>query len=239
MLRPATDRREEQRIRVNPSFGIWQRGRAVSQLVVARRGTVVRRTWWFTISCLTFACVPKGPTVQVFRLPPATVEAKTRDGALVNVSRAWPVLNVAGRFLPPALPNVRPALRIETGVPSPTYRVNPTVLANALDGLGALAVAIGLVLAAVAGARTWTARHPVSVDNRPPLVRALALVRQAQGRKPDDRRRAAGLLARMLPEQGNGLTALAAEVAWSKAEPSPTRLEELARTVEAELKEKS
>ena len=224
-------------IRVTPSFGIWSELEP-ERSSSSKGGAVERLSWSYTISCLTFACVPKGTTVQVFRLPPAIVAAKRLDGSSLQVSQAWPALNVAGRFLPPALPNVRPSMRIQTSVPAATYRLPPTVLAAALDVIGAVLIALGLGLAGLWIARAWIVRHP-TLDTRPPLVRALALVRQAQGRQADDRRRAAGLLARTLPEDGDGLTALASEVAWSKPDPSPTRLEELARTVETGLEESS
>jgi hypothetical protein len=226
---------EAQSIQVTPSFGIWRElGPARSS--PAAGGTIARRTWWFTVSCLTFACLPRGTTAQPFRLPPVTVAAKAVDGSSLKVSQAWPELNVTGRSLPPALPNVRPNFRLQAGVPPATYRLDPTSLALTLDVIGAVAIALALALGGLGVARRWAARHP-TVDNRPPLVRALVLVRQAQGRKAEDRRRAVGLLARSLPEEPDGLSAAASEVAWSKAEPSPNRLEELARTVETELEE--
>jgi hypothetical protein len=48
-----------------------------------------------------------------------------------------------------------------------------------------------------------------------------------------------GLLARTLPDQAGGLTSAASEVAWSVADPSSDRLNELVRTVEAQLEELS
>jgi hypothetical protein len=231
------DRRrvEASSIQVNPSFGIW-RELEPARSSSAEGGTIARRTWWFTISCLAFACVPRGTTVQLFQLPPVTVAAKTLDGSSLQASGAWPDLNVAGRFLPPELANVRPALRLQARAPAATYRLNPTSLALMLDVIGAVVIALAVGLGGLGVARSWAARHP-TVDNRPPLVRALALVRQAQGRAPEDRRRAVGLLARTLPEEGSGLTVAASEVAWSMPEPSPGRLEELARSVETELEE--
>jgi hypothetical protein len=224
-------------IQVNPSFGIW-RELEPARSASTEGGTIARRTWWFKLSCLAFACVPKGTVVQRFPLPPVAVAAKTLDGSSLQVSKAWPELDVAGRFLPPALPNVRPALRLQTAVPAATFRLDPTSLALALDGIGALVIALALGYGAFELGRSWVSRQR-TVDDRPPLVRALALVRQAQHRAPEDRRRAVGLLARTLPKEGSGLTVTASEVAWSSTEPTAGRLEELARGVETELEEPS
>ena len=62
-------------------------------------------------------------------------------------------------------------------------------------------------------------------------------MRQAQRRDVEDRRRAAGLLARSLPAEGTRLSGAASRLAWSKPQPTPDGLEELAQTVESELKE--
>jgi hypothetical protein len=104
-----------------------------------------------------------------------------------------------------------------------------------LDLVGAvvLAAALGL-LAKELVPRLAAARRPA--PQRSPLARALALVRQAQKREVDDRRRAAGLLARTLAGR-HGLSGTASQVAWSMEHPSPKSLEELVREVEAELKE--
>jgi hypothetical protein len=164
------------------------------------------------------------------------VEARQPNGTAVAVTGAWPAINVAGRFLPPSNGSVRPQLRLQTGVPSPTYRVGPTTLALLLDVVGGLAIACSVGLLVWFGAREFSARR-TPVDRRTPLARALALVRQAQHREAPDRRRAVGLLARTLPQDDGGLSGRAAEVAWSKPQPSPTNLEELAEVVEAELRE--
>ena len=223
-------------IRVNPSFGQWQ------ELGPARTsstgdGTLVRRTWTFTIACLTIACLPKGTDVQSFSLPPLTVDARAAGGAALALHQRWPTLNVAGRFLPPANGNVSPQLRLQTGAPGPTYRLSPGPLALVLDLVGALVIGSGLVLAAWEIALRRAARR--EVDLRSPLARALALVRQAQRRDVDDRRRAAGLLARTLPDEGIDLSGAASEGAWSATQPSPGSLEALLTAVEAELEEPS
>jgi hypothetical protein len=222
-------------IRVNPSFGPW------AQLEPARSsteksGAIARRTWWFTLDCLTIACVPKGTVVQPFHLPSVTITAQRLDGSSLEVRRAWPALKVAGRFLPPVIPDVRPVFKLQTALPPAAYRLDPTSFALALDLIGAIVIALGLALGGREFAVKWAARHQ-TVDTMPPLMRALALVRQAQAREVEDRRRAVGLLARALRQGGDGLTAEASEVAWSIRDPTPGSLDELARTVEGELEE--
>ena len=221
-------------VAVKPSFGAWQEdGAATTSSANAGRADV--RTWSFTISCLTIECLPKGTVVQPFTLPGLTVSAREVDGSSVKLSVNWPVVNVSGRFLPPATGNVRPTLRLQTAIPAPGFRLSPGGLALVLDLVGAvvLATALGL-LAKELVPRLAAARRPA--PQRSPLARALALVRQAQKREVDDRRRAAGLLARTLAGR-HGLSGTASQVAWSMEHPSPKSLEELVREVEAELKE--
>jgi hypothetical protein len=224
-------------IRIDPSFGMWQQVAPVRSSST-HSGTVTRKTMWFTISCLTFQCVPKTTTAQPFVLPPVIVTGRNLDGSSLKISKTWHVLYVAGRFPPTTSTDVVPTFRLQSQIPAPTYRLNPTMLAFVLDAIGAIIVVLALAIGVRTVARGRLTRHHV-VDHRPPLVRALALVRAAQTRDPDDRRRAVGLLARTLPQQEDSLKGVASEIAWSMPEPSVDRVEELARTVEAELKEPS
>ena len=97
----------------------------------------------------------------------------------------------------------------------------------------------GLLLAsavAAAGFGLWlrlTASRRRKRELRP-LELALALVREAKAREPDDRRRAVGLLARTLAPSDRSVPS-ASELAWSAGEPSPSGLEELAETIEEDL----
>jgi len=221
-------------IRVNPSFGQW------SQIGPPRTsstnsGAVDRRTWSFALACLTIACLPRGTDVQAFALPLVRVDARAVNGSTLDIRQPWPKLNVAGRFLPPASGNVRPQLRLQTAAPDPTYRFSPASLALLLDVVGVIVIGFGLVLLVREIARGRAARR--TVDVRSPLARALALVRQAQRRDVEDRRRAVGLLARTLPHQENSLSGAASEVAWSSTQPSSGSLEVLLQAVEAELEE--
>jgi hypothetical protein len=222
-------------IQVNPSFGKWQQLAPV-RISTTRGGGLVRRSWSYRISCFAFTCVPRGTQTQVFRLPRLTVTARSRTGSLLNASRPWPSVDMAGRFLPPALGTVRPEFRLENDTRAATYRLSPTSLAFALDAIGAVALALAVALVGREIVRVASSRRN-RVDERPPLVRALALVREAETRGADDRRRAAGLLARALPPNEDTLSGVASEVAWSMPQPSSSKLEELAQAVESEFEE--
>ena len=220
-------------VRLGTSFGQWQQI-APAGSATTRSGAIVRLTYSFRLACLTFACVPASTAVQPFRLRSLTVTARRLDGSSLTVRRPWPVLHVAGRFPPPTALTATPALTTRTGVPPAAYRFNATLLAWVLDAVGVVAIAGALGYGAVEFAR-WRSGRRLEVDTRPSLARSLALVREAQGRDPEDRRRAVGLLARTLPPDINGLTSAASEVAWSMPEPLPSEIEELVRAVETEL----
>jgi hypothetical protein len=217
-------------VRVEASFGHWhQEGDARASSGDA--GPLTIRTWRFTLTCLDPVCLP-GREPLLVQLPPAAVTARTLGGAPLTGRGAWPEFSVTGRIPPASAPKT--PFQLQTALPAATYRVSPTWLALALDALAALAALAGIALAAFEIARRQRAQR-APVDNRSPLARALAYVREAQGRRTADRRRAAGLLARTLGRDSGGLDAVASRVAWSAEAPSPATLEELARSVEAEV----
>ena len=175
--------------------------------------------------------------VQDFSLPALRVTAATRNGTTQRVTMRWPALRISGRFTPPPNSNVTPLFDVTTDVPAPTYRVDPSVLALGLDVGGGLLLAIAAGCAGYAVHRHRVAHRGTSATGTP-LARALALVRDSRGRSVEDRRRAAGLLARTLPPQGGRLASTASRVAWSVAEPTPDALEQLLQTVETETEPK-
>lgn len=204
-------------VRVDASFAPWQ--------ATAHETTSGgKRSFRYTLSCLDSACLPR-----TFRFPPVTVTAQLRNGRTVTVRRAWPALAVVGRFSPAAVGAPRPPFRADTALPAPSYAVAPGPLALALDVVAGLLAAVAAALVAFELLRRARLRGRF-VDTRPPLVRALALVREAERRPPPDRRKAVALLARTLEE--HGLAERAARVAWSPEQPSPERLEQLADEVE-------
>jgi hypothetical protein len=208
------------------NFGGWTQ-LARTRVTTLSAGPFVRRSWSFEIACLQTGCLPNGRRLTI-HLPRLTITAKRRDGSAVVVQRDWPALSIAPRF-GPAPPGATPNFELDENLPVPTYRVGPTGLALGLDAAAAVLAAFGCWILA----REALRRRPVRVTEIPPLARALNFVRESKSRPIDDRRRAAGLLARTLADDPDpSLSVTAAGVAWSPSEPQPDRLEELAQTVE-------
>ena len=67
------------------------------------------------------------------------------------------------------------------------------------------------------------------------LERALALAREAEQRPPPDRRRALGLLARLLGPRDPRLAGAADDLAWSAPAPTSDELAELVTEVERKV----
>ena len=220
-------------VRVVGSFGSW-RQEGDTQTTTASSGSIAIDSWRFTLTCLDPACLP-GSEPRVVHLPSAAVTASSRDGVPLTAKGEWPEFKVSARIPPASAPNT--PFELDTALPATTYRVSPTSSALALDAFAALLAVLGIALVVPEIARQ-RARKPAG-DDRSPLARALAYVREAQNRRTDDRRRAVGLLARTLGREGDGLDAVASRVAWSANEPSAARLEELAREVEDSRKERA
>jgi hypothetical protein len=220
-------------VQIATPFGPWRQLRQVRSATESD-SSFVHRTWWFTIACFAQSCVPRVKSVRAEVLPKLTVSGRTTGGMPIQVRQSWPVLNVATRFAPPAV-HALVNLRTQRTVPAAIFRFSPTWLSVLFTVVGALLVAAGIGLAVVEVARR---RRPRTVvDRRAPLVRSLELVRKAEGGEVEERRRAVGLLARVLPKEDHGLAGAASEVAWSNPDPSPDELEDLARRVEAQLEE--
>ena len=146
---------------------------------------------------------------------------------------AWPPLEVRGRVSAVDLARLNPPLRSDTSPPPVTYRVAPGNAARALEILAIVLAAAGLLLAAWAVAAVRRNRRRVA----PPtgLERALALAREAERRPPPDRRRALGLLARLLDARDPRLAGAADELAWSAPAPTRDELAGLVSEVEHEV----
>jgi len=189
----------------------------------ARAGSVVEVTR--VAVCMTAPCVAR----TFPRLRSVVVTATLRDGRSVRATASWPQLSVRGRVVAADLARARPPFRASVAVPPATYRIDPATLAWLLvalaivTGLGALALGAGEL-------RRRRARAPRA--SRDPLERALRLVREAESRPAPDRRRAAGLLARLLRDRDAPLARTASDLAWAKPQPEPDDLEVLASDTE-------
>jgi hypothetical protein len=202
-----------------------QQGFAPFQVVAestTRNGDV--RTWHFDLQCLEARCVP-GPGARSVAPAPARVQA----GSAVIVAR-FPAVRIEPRVTEAQVAHPARSFLHPTTPPAPSFRFDPGSVQNVL-----LALAAGLVLAALALVLPLVRRRsaPVPAAATDSLERALALVQAARSRSPADRRRALGLLARVLRRNGAAATGqAAADLAWSEPEPDPARMTHLVERVE-------
>jgi hypothetical protein len=181
-------------------------------------------------ACLDQRCVTSsGP--RVLRLPPVRVSATATEGAAVTASTRWPELTVRGR-VPAGVVASAATFHTELDPPPVSYRVSPDLLSTLLllTALGLAVLAVGL--ATVRTVRLVRRRREIPMTE---LERALALARAAERRSPSDRRRALGLLARILGSREPHLAGQASTLAWSRPEPTShsvsTLVEDVDRTV--------
>ena len=170
---------------------------------------------------------------RALRLPSARVGAPRRGGGLAQARAVWPVLRIGGRVKMADLARSRPPFRSDLSTPAATYRIAPKTLALLLDIAAALLALAGV---GVASLRALTLlRRRRRLDTRSELERALAAVRAAESAPLDERRRAVGLLARLLAKRNLRLAGDAADLAWSEPKPTPVELAGLADRVTREV----
>jgi hypothetical protein len=185
-----------------------------------------------TYSCYSSACVAANGDATP-SLPWVTATVVMRDGKTLRATATWPTLHVRGRVSKADLARSRPPFQEDTTPGPPSYRLAPSTLAWLLDSL---ALAVGLAAAALAahtGLRLLRRRRAVPAADE--LERALRLARAAEARPAPDRRRALGLLARLLGGRDRRLSGAASELAWARPEPEGTTLATFVADVEREL----
>jgi hypothetical protein len=193
------------------------------------RGRLVVVSYESPVACLSETCVADKGARRV-KLGPAAAVAERRGGGALRASIAWPVLPIAGRVAPADLTAATPPFRADTAPPPPEYRIAPSTLALGLDVLAAALALAGVALATTAVARAVRSGAPVAADGA--LGRALRLAREAEARPPQDRRRAVGLVARLLSKRDGGLASAASDLAWSRPKPERGAVSELVDEVE-------
>jgi hypothetical protein len=201
---------------------------AVSTARVGRRETL---RYVYAVQCVSDACVPIGKPLAV-RFPRAHVSA-TVSGRPASVTATWPATSIVSR-LGKGDTSATPHFRRNRVLPAPAYGVSPRLLADLLTAAAGLIAAIALALAGFELVRLLERRRRRGLVQLTPLEAALAYTRDA-ARRPDpaDRRKALGLLARILEREGaGGLADRTGDVAWSEPAPSPERAIELAEEVE-------
>lgn len=200
----------------------------VSPQHVRRVGDVIEVTR--TVTCNTAPCVAENGVARP-RIAPARVSAVLADGRTVRVTAAWPQLTVRGRVSSADLERPRPPFRSSVVPPAPTYRSAPATMAWLLDG-AAIVLALAAAGLLVAQVRRRVRRRSATAPDQ--LERALRLARESEQRPAPDRRRAVGLLARLLDDRHATLAGSASELAWSRPQPEPDALESLVGDVERE-----
>jgi hypothetical protein len=200
--------------------------------VRTKQGDTVTVALTRTFSCLSSNCVSASGDATP-ALKPVTATVETLGGRLLHTTAAWPTLHVQGRVSKSDLARSHPPFRANTTPAPPSYRLAPSTLAWLL-------VAVAFVLALAAGAlAVYEARRLARRRRGEPVVdeleRALRLAHEAENRPPPDRRRALGLLARLLDARDRRLSGTASELAWAKPDPEQAALATFVADVEREV----
>jgi hypothetical protein len=205
---------------------------AAPQTTRTTRGNLAVVTYEVPAVCVTDGCI--APTGDLaLRLPRVTATVSARSGSVTRAAVAWPVLHVHGRVNAADLVG-RPHFRGDTTPAAPSYWIAPSTLAALLDGLAVLLVLGGFAMAALE-ARRLVRRRRARAPGGGELERALRLAREAESRPPPDRRRALGLLARLLDRRDARLAAEASGLAWAKPQPEPEAISGLVEEIEHEV----
>jgi hypothetical protein len=161
-----------------------------------------------------------------------TVQVRTRRGVTLRRTARWSPLHVTSRVAAADLAAAEPPFRHDALPPPPGYLIAPGTLARALDLLAALLAATGVGLATWQGFALGRRRGapPAAYENEIEL--ALLRTREVKARPAPDRRRALGLLARLLDARDRRLAGAASELAWSKPAPEPEALSAFVAEVE-------
>jgi hypothetical protein len=184
-------------------------------------GRITSLVYTANLVCLTYACLPPGPSTRV-QFQPAEIFYWRRSGERRTLKVSWFPLTLASRTsladLNNADPFQQPAWRATTDPLAVSYSMSPALLrALLLAGSGVLFLAA--LIGVVGFVRTVLRRVRVPVATA--LERALALVEHESARDDQPaKRKALELLSRELRRSGEPQLALAArELAW--AEPTP------------------
>jgi hypothetical protein len=188
------------------------------------RGDTQTVTYVTRASCIDDRCLARTAAKRI-ALRPAIVRVGGE-----TTKQAWPILSLQRRVSPADAAEARPPLRSDTSPPPASYRVSPDRLATVLSILAVVLAAAGALLAGATATRLYRRRHgPEPLTG---LERALALARDAERRPARDRRRALGLLARVLGPRDPQLADEADHLAWSAPAPTPVALADLVAEVE-------
>ena len=191
------------------------------------RGSRETVTVTIRATCLSDACLRPRIT-----FPAVRISATRRDGRATRLAADWGALPVGRRVTAHDLAAAAPHFRANTAPGPPTYRVAPSTAATALEVVAGLAAAVAAALIGLQLRALLRRLRPALPGDA--LARALRLAREAERRPVPDRRRALGLLARVLGAGDGGLGRTASDLAWSARRPEPPAIDELVTRVERE-----
>lgn len=189
-------------------------------------GKVELVTLVMPVVCVTGPCVSRDG-VATLHLAPVRASVSRVHGARTTDTARWPALTVRGRVLKSDLNAASPPFEADTSPASPSYSISPSTLSTLLDVLAAVCAVAAVALLG------WQAVVFVrrrSAPDADALARALRLTREAQRLPVPHRRRAVGLLARLLGR--DQLSGAASDLAWSEHAPEPDELATLVAEIE-------
>jgi hypothetical protein len=188
----------------------------------------------WVVACLDEDCLPAGAT-RTIALPPLRLSGTGADGNRASAVVRWPALRIAGRVSREEAGEAIPPLRRQLELPEASYRVSPDELASVLRILAALLLGAAGLIGARALLRTQRRRREQRLARLTPVERALLYARESEARAPADRRRALGLLGRVLGGSESALGDQASTLAWAPPEPSADQVVSVVDDVEREI----
>ena len=182
-------------------------------------------------ACLGKACAT-GIGAVAIAPPPVTVQVRTRRGVTLRRTARWSPLHVTSRVAAADLAVAEPPFRHDALPPPPGYLIAPARLRARSTFL--LPCSPRPVSVSRRGrdspSGTVAVRRPPSTRTRS-SSRSCGL-REVKARPAPERRRALGLLARLLDARDRRLAGAARELAWSKPAPEPEALSAFVAEVE-------
>jgi hypothetical protein len=222
-------------IRPTPSFAPYTQT-APPVVTTVGAGSQKTRHYRYSIQCVTDECLPPS-AAKPYALTLAPFKVVARAGTeQLSETATWPTTFIVSRVSAKDAATTR--FRWAKSMPVPTYNASPGTLANALTVAAALLAIGAFVLIGVEVVRLRERRRERATVTLTPLEAALAYTRDAAARPdPADRRKALGLLATTLEDEGvPALAGTASDVAWSEEPPTPDRAIELADEAESMTK---
>jgi hypothetical protein len=243
-----TERADPDSVRVDTKFFPYDR-RGAPERSHASADSTERISYSYTLECLTLPCFPGRKPQARIDFPVAVVRYQERSRTPRGLAVHWPTFRLVSR-LPPLTAaqrqrnaqagviftnNPSRGLFAPVGLPDPTYRVSPLVLALLLFAGTLLALAAAFALGRPVVAEL---RRAAATPEGPPLTSLERALERVEGAAADGHgdRGALAWLARELPQGGlHDLVRQARRLAWSEHEPTAEESRALAQEVRTAL----